>query len=124
MVMMEQFENKSTSFIKNGIIAIALKLTKDSMQIVENIEKIGFILFHTRKDVGQHLYPIKKQCVIRQKDEIDDLIYKNISTSSVYILVVFDSEKEIDTTDIHSSKRGFNNKLERYDAQYAQISDL
>ncbi len=124
MVMMEQFENKSTSFIKNGIIAIALKLTKDSMQIVENIEKIGFILFHTRKDVGQHLYPIKKQCVIRQKDEIDDLIYKNISTSSVYILVDFDSEKEIDTTDIHSSKRGFNNKLERYDAQYAQISDL
>ena len=65
MVMMEHYTKKSATFLKNGKLAIGLKYTKDSMEIVEHLQTIGYVLFHTRKDTDRHLFAIKGSCSVK-----------------------------------------------------------
>ena len=46
MVMMENYDKKSANFISLGKLAIGIKLTQDSFEIVEHLRTIGFVLFH------------------------------------------------------------------------------
>lgn len=124
MVMMEMFANKSSNFLSTGKIAIALKDTSDGKLISDNLNNIHYILFHTRKDEGQHLYKVKGTCAIVDESTLDNSIYKNMKTSSTYILVNFESQEELDSSMLHSSKRGYIGKTTRYDSQYADYNDL
>lgn len=56
MVMMEYYITKSPNFIPSGKIAIGLKYTKDSVEIIEHLSELGYILFHHRNDTDQHLF--------------------------------------------------------------------
>lgn len=123
MVMMEDFENKSKRFLPIGKLAIGIKYTKDSMEIVKNLSNIGYILFHTRKDEGQHLYAIEEDIFVASEDEIDKTVYKNISTTDLY--VVFQIKiPELNSKTIHSSRKIVTAKALRYDAQYASFDEL
>ncbi len=121
MVMMENYEGKFQSF-SDGRIAIGIKMTDDSMKILENIKSIGFILFHTRKDVGQHLFAVKS-CEIHPQSLLDDSVYRNISTADLYLQVSFDSASELDSSAVSSSLAPYV-KQTRYDAQYETISSI
>lgn len=123
MVMMENYDNKSNQFLATGKLAIGIKYTKDSMEIVEHLTKIGYVLFHTRKDEGQHLFAIEDAPVIKSVSELDTMIYKNISTAEIYITLQL-NPKELDSSSIHSSKKGYASAGLRYDAQYATLEDL
>lgn len=123
LVMMENYEAKSPQFLPSGIIAVGIKYQAESMKIVENLKEIGFILFHHRSDLGQHLFAVKNECVVVDKGKLDSSIYKNINTADVYIVVQLDSENELDSSSLHSNKLSFTPQT-RYDAQFSMLSDL
>ena len=123
MVMMEGFDNKSKSFLSDGRLAIGIKYTKDSMEIVEHLSNIGYVLFHTRKDEGQHLYAILGEVSVKSENEINKTVYRNISTAGMYAVLQL-NPTELDSTTVHSSKKSFAAKEYRYDAQYASLEEL
>ncbi len=122
MVMMEKFADKCVKFLPQGKIAIGIKYTKDSMQIVEHLSELGYILFHIRKDEGQHLYSIKENTKVCNKDELGEDIYKNVNTTVLYAVVEFDP-KELNSSHLHSGKSSYVHET-RYDAQYVELNDL
>ena len=123
MVMMEKYAEKYAKFLPNGRLAIGIKYTKDSMEIVEHLSNIGYVLFHTRKDEGQHLFAIEGTPVIKSASELEDSVYRNVHTTSMYVLIHF-IPQELDSSALHSSKKGYGPAEFRYDAQYASLGEL
>ena len=122
MVMMENYQEKSAAFLQQGRIAIGIKPTQDSIEIVQQSRKLGFILFHHRSKEGQHLFRITKECLFKNKENLDN-VYPNIETTNMYIIVEFDANKELDSSCIYSTNKKSNKKT-RYDAQFVLISEL
>ena len=122
MVMMENFADKCVNFLPQGKIAIGIKYTKDSMEIVEHLSEIGFLLFHIRKDEGQHLFKVKGKVSVLPKEEVDNSIYRNISTAEMYAVADFETI-DLSSPSLHSSKKPYTPET-RYDAQYASIGLL
>lgn len=123
MVMMENYDTKSTYFLANGKLAIGIKLTKESMEIVENISRIGYVLFHHRNDNGQHLFSVKGACVIKAADELEADRYKNVAGKDLYISVDIDTT-DLSSNNLHASMIKPASKETRYDAQFARLSEL
>lgn len=123
MVMMENYDTKSTHFLANGKLAIGIKLTKESMEIVENISRIGYVLFHHRSDNGQHLFSVKGSCVIKAADELEADRYKNVAGKDLYVSVDIDTT-ELSSGNLHASIIKPASKETRYDAQFARLSEL
>lgn len=123
MVMMEKYALKSVAFLPNGKLAIGIKYTKDSMEIVENLQSIGYVLFHHRSDSDQHLFAVKGECAIKTSDELESSRYRNIGTTPIYIVVDINSDIELDASVLHSSKMKYL-PATRYDAQYATLEYL
>lgn len=123
MVMMENYANKSVKFLSNGKLAVGIKWTKDSMEIVENLKSIGYVLFHHRNDDDQHLFAIQGDCVVKEKSEIEEDRYKSVNTTEMYVVVNLDTTTELNSTKIRSSLKEYTPKT-RYDAQYATLNDL
>lgn len=122
LVMMEKYETKSPKFLHTGKIAIGIKYTKDSMEIVEHLSEIGYILFHTRKDVGQHLYKVLNKVTLLSNEEISTDIYRNINTAKMYAVVEFE-KNELDSSSLHTSRKAYTPET-RNDAQYITMSQL
>ena len=122
MVMMENFADKCVKFLPYGKVAIGIKYSKDSMAIVEHLSEIGYILFHTRKDVGQHLFVINGDITVVDTEELGNDIYKNVNTTEMYAVVPFETI-ELDSSNLHSSKKSFTPKT-RYDAQFEELNNL
>lgn len=122
MVMMEKYATKSANFT-HGKLAIAIKMTVESMDIVENISNIGYVLFHHRSDNDQHLFSVKGTCIIKAAGELEDDRYKNIDNKELYISVDIDTT-ELSSGNLHASMIKPASKETRYDAQFAWLSDL
>jgi hypothetical protein len=122
MVMLENYDTRCVKFLEKGILAVGIKSTKDSMRIVENRANIGYILFHTRKDEGQHLFAVEDVSEIKYKTELGDA-YPNITTADMYVVVTLKVD-ELNCDNVHSSKKEFDGKSERYDSQYATMEEL
>ena len=125
MVMMENYDIRSKSFLPSGILAVALKDTSESKEIIDNFHNIGYILFHTRKDEGKHLFMVEK-VTIAEKNDIKNSIVKNVDTDKVtkYALVSFNIEFEMLPDSLHPQNKPSENKSTRYDAQYAMLNEL
>lgn len=122
MVMMEKYATKSANF-SHGKLAIAIKMTIESMDIVENLSNIGYVLFHHRSDNDQHLFSVKGTCTIKAASELEDDRYKNIGNKELYISVDIDTT-ELLNDNLHASMIKPASKETRYDAQFAWLSDL
>lgn len=122
MVMMEKYATKSANF-SHGKLAIAIKMTIESMDIVENLSYIGYVLFHHRSDNDQHLFSVKGTCIIKAASELEDDRYKNIGNKELYISVDIDTT-ELPNDNLHASMIKPASKETRYDAQFAWLSDL
>ena len=122
MVMMENFADKCVKFLPYGKIAIGIKYSKDSMAIVEHLSEIGYILFHTRKDEGQHLFAINGDITVVDAEELGSDVYKNVGTTEMYAVVPFE-KIELDSSHLHSNKKSFTPKT-RYDAQFEELTNL
>ena len=122
MVMMEKYATKSANF-SHGKLAIAIKMTVESMDIVENLSNIGYVLFHHRSDNDQHLFSVKGTCTIKAAGELEDDRYKNIGNKELYISVDIDTT-ELPNDNLHASMIKPASKETRYDAQFAWLSEL
>lgn len=122
MVMMEKYATKSANF-SHGKLAVAIKMTVESMDIVENLSNIGYVLFHHRSDNDQHLFSVKGTCIIKAAGELEDARYKNIGNKELYISVDIDTT-ELPNDNLHASMIKPASKETRYDAQFAWLSDL
>lgn len=123
MVMMEQYERKSQSFLSHGRLAVGIKYTKQSMEIVEHLSEIGYVLFHQRRDEGQHLFAVKGTCEVRTSDEIEANYYKITSTTDLYVIVDIEATTELDASQLHSGQAEYT-KDTRYDAQWETLNLL
>ena len=122
MVMMEKYATKSANF-SHGKLAIAIKMTVESMDIVENLSNIGYVLFHHRSDNDQHLFSVKGTCTIKAAGELEDDRYKNIGNKELYISVDINTT-ELSSGNLHASMIKPASKETRYDAQFARLSEL
>ncbi len=120
MVMMENYSNKSSKFLQNGKLAIGIKWTNDSMEIVQHIENIGFILFHHHSDNDQHLFSVQR-CMMTRKEHLDGIYANIIKDIEMYIVVELGAE--LDAGQVKCSKKKSTHKT-RYDAQYAPVEHL
>ena len=118
MVMMEDYESKKQKFLSTGKLAVGIKYTRDGIEIAENLQSIGYVLFHTRKDIGQHLFQVKSVRLVKSLEDLPIGIYKNVNTTDIYVVVDIDSYHETDSSGIHSSKKEYT-PITRYDAQYS-----
>ena len=123
MVMMENYDTKSIKFLPSGKLAIGIKYTRDGIEIAENLQSIGYVLFHTRTDVEQHLFPTTNVRLIKFAEDLTTDIYKNINTTDMYVVVELDTNNEQNTSKIHSTKKDCTSTT-RYDAQFAMLEDL
>ena len=123
MVMMENYESKRPKFLPAGKIAIGIKYTRDGIEIAENLQSIGYVLFHTRKIEGLHLFHAKNIRLVKSVDELPSDIYRNIQTTEMYVLVDIDNAEELDSSNINAAKKAYTRET-RYDAQYSLINDL
>ena len=123
MVMMENYEAKRPKFLPAGKIAIGIKYTRDGIEIAENLQSIRYVLFHTRKIEGLHLFHAKNIRLVKSVDELPSDIYRNIQTTEMYVLVDIDNAEELDSSNINAAKKAYTRET-RYDAQYSLINDL
>ena len=123
MVMMESYDTKSKNFLPLGKLAIGIKYTKDSMEIVEHVASIGYVLFHHRNAQDQHLFAIKNPCKVVSSDDVEMDRYKNVNTTEMYLSVDIDTSCEIAGLTLDSTKKEFTPQS-RYDAQYSTIDVL
>ena len=123
MVMMENYDGKKQKFLTTGKLAVGIKYTRDGIEIVENLQSIEYVLFHTRKDVGQHLFRVKSVRLVKSLEKLPIGIYKNVNTTDIYVVVDIDLLHEMDSSGIHSSKKEYT-PTTRYDAQYIKLSQL
>ena len=84
--------------------------------------EIGYILFHTRKDEGQHLFAINSDITVVDTEELGNDVYKNVRTTEMYAVVPFETI-ELDSSHLHSSKKSFTPKT-RYDAHFEELNNL
>ena len=124
MVMMENYDTKCMKFLPTGKLAIGIKYTKDSMEIVEHLSSIGYVLFHHRNNTtGQHLFAIKGVCKVVSSEDVESDRYKNVTTTEMYLSVDIDTSIELYASHLDSTKKEWT-KTTRYDAQFAVINDL
>lgn len=123
MVMMESYDVKCSRFIPTGKLAVGVKYTRDGIEIAENLHSIGYVLFHTRKDIGQHLFHVKNVRLVKFKEEVESGIYKSVNTAEIYVVIEIDNSQELDASDMHSSMKKYT-PTTRYDAQYANIEEI
>ena len=123
MVMMENYDTKSKTFLSSGKLAIGIKYTRDSMEILDHISSIGYVLFHHRNTNGQHLYAVKGDCKVALSNDVEPDRYKNVNTTGMYLSVDIDISAELDASALNSTKKEWT-KATRYDAQFAFVSEL
>lgn len=124
MVMMENYDTKCMKFLPTGKLAIGIKYTKDSMEIVEHLSSIGYVLFHYRNSTtGQHLFAVKIVGKVVSSEEVESDRYKNVTTTEMYLSVDINPSIEFDASILDSTKKKWT-KATRYDAQFATINEL
>ncbi|MCR5044108.1 MAG: restriction endonuclease [Bacteroidaceae bacterium] len=123
MVMMENYDTKSKTFLPSGKLAIGIKYTRDSMEILDHISSIGYVLFHHRNTNGLHLYAVKGDCKVALSNDVEPDRYKNVNTAGMYLSVDIDISAELDASALNSTKKEWT-KATRYDAQFAFVSEL
>lgn len=124
MVMMEQYDRKSVKFLPSGEIAIGIKPTKSGMEIIRHVDEIRYILFHIRKDEGQHLFALKGIAQVIDKQDLEQMqVYIHPTTCDIYLSVAFDSVHELDASHLHSGIVEVS-KHERYDAEYCELGEI
>lgn len=124
MVMLEHYDIKSPKFLTSGKLAVGVKYTAEGMEILNNREHIGYVLFHTRKLDGQHLFAIKGSSQFATADNVPEEYYINQSTADVYVLVDLDTTAELSATVLNSQLKPRQDKATRYDAQFAMTEEL
>ncbi len=123
MVMMEKFGAKAARFLADGRIAVGLKYSRESFEIVEHIGEVGYVMFHNRRRDGQHLFTVKACSGVTGEEDVDKGVYRNVGTCEIYLVVEFDGGREIDSAELDCTQVECSPKT-RYDAQFVRWEEM
>lgn len=123
MVMMENFGAKAARFLTDEKIAVGLKYSRESMEIVEHIGEIGYVMFHNRRRDGQHLFAVKACSGVTGAEDVDEGVYRNVGTCEIYLVVEFEGEREMDSEEFDCTLVECSPKT-RYDAQFVMMDGM
>lgn len=101
MVLTDDFIKDKEKFANSGKIAIGVNYNIDAMEIVKNIDSIGYIMF-CQRDNSIHIYSVKGTCVIKEQRDLEDDVFKNVEPIGLYITAQLDMAKEIDSNGFNS----------------------
>ena len=140
MVMMPKFEEKVNKFL-HGRVAIPITMNDRGVEILENINSIRYVIFHTRANQDtppnerkQHLFRLKRLAQIMkineatEQDKSDLLyIYRHVEGVALYVILEFDILKELPEGALLNCSQAnipLDDKSERYEPQYIEMSKL
>lgn len=124
MVMMENYESRSVSFLESGVVAIGLKDTSDAKNIVNHINEIGYMLFHTRSNtVHKHFFPVRKCSIANVEAVAKSGISMVLREQPSFIVVEFDSDFELISNNLKPQNAPFT-PITRYDPQYVNLNEI
>lgn len=126
MVMMENYDVRSKSF-QHGKIAIPIKMNEWGMDIIEHLNDLQYVLFHTRnKEHNKHLFAIRSSVFVAKKEQAEaDGFYLVQKEANRYVCVEISAATELASSNLNpSSDRIPFEKSQRYDAQYSTIKQL
>ncbi len=140
LVMMENYDSRSQNFT-HGNVAVPLKMTDNGMEILENINAIRFVLFHTRASqetpIGlrkQHLFRLKKLARVIKPNQAQTqeqagnfYIIAHGADVKRFVELHFEFEKEQpegESLDCSSSNIPYENKEDRYAPQFVELCRL
>ena len=127
LIMMENYDDKHNKF-SNGKIAVPVKLTESGMTLLEKQAEIAYVLFHTRKkEENKHLFRVESIVrVLSKENATQEGYYLVQSTAKRYLCIEINHEKELDSDRFNPSKDNipYDTNTERYDSQFATISQL
>lgn len=127
LVMMEKYDDKQKNF-SDGKIAVPIKLTESGMTLLENQSNIAYVLFHTRKKgKNKHFFRVESIVRVLSKDDAEKEGYYFVqSTAKRYLCIEINLEKELDSSSFDPSKDNipYDASTERYDSQFATLSQL
>ena len=127
LVMMEKYDDKQKNF-SDGKIAVPIKLTESGMTLLENQSNIAYVLFHTRKkEKNKHFFRVESIVRVLSKDDAEKEGYYFVqSTAKRYLCIEVNLEKELDSSSFDPSKDNipYDASTERYDSQFATLSQL
>lgn len=126
MVMMENYDDKKR-FFGQGKIAIPVKITEWGMDILEHINDLQFVLFHTRdKEKNKHLFLIQTTPFVVKKEAAEERGYYLVNkNANRYICVDISLNQELDASCTDPSSKNIPyEKAQRYDTQYTTIRQL
>ena len=127
LVMMEKYDDKQKNF-SDGKIAVPIKLTESGMTLLENQSNIAYVLFHTRKkEKNKHFFRVESIVRVLSKDDAEKEGYYFVqSTAKRYLCIEINLEKELDSSSFDPSKDNipYDASTERYDSQFATLSQL
>ena len=140
MVMMENYDNKCKDFM-HGNIAVPIKANELGFEIIENLHKIKYVLFHTRASIdkpaeekNQHLFilndRVKVISINDAKIEAESgSTYRTTEgkTAMCFINIQLDMNNELTEgsfLNCSQSNLPFGDKTLRYEPQFVEISQL
>lgn len=123
MIMIENYDHRAPELLASCKIAVGLKYTREGFMVAENIQTIGYVLFHHRSNEGKHLFALTAPCAIKSKIEIESNRAVTIKTADFYICADVDTSKELDASFLDVTKAQHSPQT-RYDAQFVKSEQL
>lgn len=121
-------------FAENGKIAFGIKYTDRGMEIINNLSQIDSVLFHTWKKDEQRYFAVTDECKIAALPDVPDyyMARKNPThpdgtpdeAQFLHVLITLDMANPLDATNIDCNKNKYSEPTQRYDAQFALLSEL
>ena len=140
MIMMESYDIKHKDFT-HGNIAVPIKANKLGFDIMENLHKIQYVLFHTRASVdkpvaerNQHLFNLKdKVKIISVNDAAEEASAGNMyriskgTTAMCFVNLKVDTNSELPiggSLDCSVANVPYGDNTLRYEPQFVEMSQL
>lgn len=129
------YDNTTDKIKASGKIAVPILYTKEGIQLLENLDSVGFILFNKWNNQSQHLFRVREKPRVTPKPNIPSE-YLNIRNRKkpedvpeevdyLYLLLDIDMSEELDSSMIDCQLCKLPPKHpSRYDAIFATMDDL
>ena len=129
------YDNNAVQFREFGKVAVPILYTQEGMKLLENLDSIGYILFHKWNQASQHLFSLREKPRVVPKPHIP-AEYLNIRNRKkpddipeqvdfLYMLLDIDMTEELDSSNLDCQRCKLpGGDPSRYDAIYSTLNVL
>lgn len=124
MVEISELQYIKTGFPKDSKLAVAVRFTKENMELIENLRRIGYVLYHTRSDKHKRMFAVVGEARIIMSEEVGSDRHKNIEGAKIYISVDIDTSNEINSDTYFVRNIITGDFIDPNNARYATLAQL